>query len=131
MSLHILKLKEGKKCKMWIRVALDKESIHYYDPIGYSSIIENSNSEEYYFDEVIASALEADGFLTEMWEKLDALFDWGDCDFFPPDKCRIFKTWLEHRLQEDVNPLIKPIYEIMLDFAKKAILCDTGISFDF
>ena len=115
---------------MWIRVALDKESIHYYDPIGYSSVT-GENCEEYYFDKSVAEALEADGFLTEMWNKLDALFDWGDCDFFLPNKCKIFEKWLEERLQRDANPVIKPVYEVMLDYAKKAILYDTGISFDF
>ena len=116
---------------MWIRVALDKKSIHYCDPIGYSSIMRNTNSEEYYFDQAVANALEADGFLTEMWDKLDALFDWGDCDFFLPDKCMIFREWLMNRLSRETDPLIKPVYEVMLDYAEKAIANDTGISFDF
>jgi len=116
---------------MWIRVALDKESIHYCEPVGYSSIIRTSNSEEYYFDQTVADALEADGFLTEMWEKLDALFDWGDCDFFLPEKCVIFRTWLEARLSGEVDPIIKPVYDVMLDYANKAVANGTGISFDF
>ena len=115
---------------MWIRVALDKESIQYFNPIGFSYVA-GKNSEEYYFDESVAEALEADGFLTEMWNKLDALFDWGDCDFFLPDRCMVFKTWLETRLQKEVNPIIRPVYEVMLDYAEKAITFDTGISFDF
>lgn len=116
---------------MWIRVALDRKSIHYCEPIGYSSIIRNANSEEYYFDKTVAGALEADGFLSEMWEKLDALFDWGDCDFFLPEKCVVFRTWLENRLSCHVDPEIQPVYEVMLDYANKAIANDTGISFDF
>jgi len=66
-----------------------------------------------------------------MWDKLDALFDWGDCDFFMPDKCMVFKTWLETRLQKEGNPVVKAVYEVMLDYAEKAIIYDTGISFDF
>ena len=116
---------------MWIRVALDKKSVHYCEPVGYSSIIMNPDSEEYYFDRAVADALEADGFLTEMWEKLDALFDWGDCDFFPPEKCIPFRAWLESRLSGDVNPTVRPVYETMLDYANKAIENGTGISFDF
>ena len=115
---------------MWLRVALNKESIHYCNPIGYSSIA-GENSEEYYFEQTVADALEKDGFLTEMWDKLDALFDWGDCDFFLPDKCIAFKSWLEARLRKEVDPVIKPVYEVMLDYAEKAITYDTGISFDF
>ncbi len=32
----------------------------------------------FYFDGEIAKELETYGFLSEMWSKLDALFDWGD-----------------------------------------------------
>lgn len=106
---------------MGIRVALDKEAIHFCDPIGYSSTIDCSNSEEYYFDESVAAALEEDGFLTEMWKKLDTLFDWGDCDFFLPEKCVLLRTWLKNRLTREVDPIIKPIYDVMLDYAEKAI----------
>ena len=115
---------------MWLRVALNKASVHYNKSISYS-YIDGPGIEEYYFDQTIADALEKDGFLTEMWDKLDAFFDWGDCDFFLPDKCVVFKSWLEARLQKDVNPVIMPIYEVMLDYAKKAITYGTGISFDF
>ncbi len=115
---------------MYLRVALNKESVHYNNPIAYS-YIDGPNSEEYYFDQTVADALEKDGFLTEMWDRLDALFDWGDCDFFLPDKCLVFKTWLESRLQKEVNSDIRPVYEVMLDYAEKAIANNTGISFDF
>ncbi len=115
---------------MWLRVALNKDSVHYNDPVNYS-YIDGPNSEEYYFDQGVADALERDGFLTEMWDKLDAFFDWGDCDFFLPDKCRTFKAWLETRLQKEVNSIIRPVYEVMLDYAEKAIVNDTGIAFDF
>ena len=115
---------------MWIRVALDKDSVHYNTPIGFS-YVEGDHAEEYYFGQDVAEALEADGFLTEMWAELDALFDWGDCDFFMPDKCILFRDWLITRLARDVSPVIRPVYELMLDYAKKAIDHDTGISFDF
>lgn len=115
---------------MWLRVALNKDSVHYNDPIDYS-YISGPNTEEYWFERTVADALEEDGFLTEMWDKLDAPLEWGDCDFFLPDKCMTFKTWLETRLQKEVDPVIKPVYEVMLDYAEKAIKYDTGISFDF
>lgn len=59
------------------------------------------------------------------------MFDWGDCDFFIPEKCIQFRAWLESRLSNDVSSTIKPVYEIMLDYANRAIANDTGISFDF
>ncbi len=113
---------------MWIRVALDRSAIKG-SPDGY--LWASGNVEEYYFDKPIADALEADGFLTEMWDKLDALFDWGDCDFFKPEKCVAFKEWLTTRLSQGPNDTVKAVYEVMLDFANKAIACDTGIAFDF
>ena len=118
---------------MWIRVAIEKSSVHLINNNGsYSmSYIEGNDIEEYYFDENIAELLENDGFLTEMWDKLDALFDWGDCDFFLPEKCIVLREWLKKRLEKNCNNDILEIYEIMLDYANKAIENDTGISFDF
>ena len=65
---------------MWLRVAINKDSVHYNKSISYS-YIDGPNTEEYYFDQIVADALEKDGFLTEMWDKLDALFDWGTVTF--------------------------------------------------
>ena len=113
---------------MWIRVALDNSAIQ-----GKKNVYRwiSGNAEEFYFGEDVAAALERDGFLTEMWEKLDAVFDWGDCDFFIPEKCIAFKEWLIIRLQQKTDPIIRPVYETMLDYADKAITRGTGIEFDF
>lgn len=113
---------------MWIRVALDTDSVKGTTD---SYLWASGNIEEYFFDQPVANALEDDGFLTEMWNKLDALFDWGDCDFFLPERCVLFKEWLENRLSKEVNSTIKPVYETMLDYANKAITNRTGIAFDF
>lgn len=115
---------------MWLRVALDKDSVHYNTPIC-CSYVEGPGSEEYYFDVKTAAALEADGFLIAMWDELDALFDWGDCDFFLPDKCVKFSEWLTNRLRHDADPVLKKVYTVMLDYSNKAIANNTGISFDF
>ena len=66
-----------------------------------------------------------------MWNKLDAVFDWGDCDFFLKNKCILFKEWLQSRLDKDCIDEIKEVYKVMLDYANKAIEYDTGMSFDF
>lgn len=115
---------------MWIRTATDKAAVHLNPKMAYS-YIEGPGEEEYYFDDVVAKALEQDGFLLDMWRQLDALFDWGDCDFFPPDKCRLFREWLERRLTREVSDTLRPVYTVMLDYADKAIEYDTGIAFDF
>jgi hypothetical protein len=114
---------------MWIRVALDKSAIHG-EPPGYV-YVDGDPNEEYYFDENVVSALEADNFLIEMWEEFDALFDWGDCDFFFPDKCERWTVWLEDRLSKDCNNTIRPVFETMLDYCQKAVKYDTGVHLEF
>lgn len=115
---------------MWIRVATNKNSVHIKNPISYS-YIDGPNIKEYYFDEEKGKELEEAGFLNEMWEKFDAMFDWGDCDFFAPDKCELLKVWLENQLEGTAPKNVKSVYKIMLEYAEIAIKCDTGIYFDF
>lgn len=115
---------------MWIRVALDKESIHY-GSTPRNTYIDGTNVKSLYFDDDVAKKLDEDGFLTEMWSNLDALFDWGDYDFFQVDKCVKFKTWLEQRLKRPIDNQLEFIYISMLELANLAIQYDTGLSFDF
>lgn len=115
---------------MWIRVALDKDSIVVEGNSGYIHV-EGPHVEEYWFDENIAQLLENDGFLAEMWEKLGALLDWGDCDVFFPDKCQKLEKWLVERLQRSMNQRLSEVYKVMLDYARKAIKYDTILDFDF
>ena len=113
---------------MWLLVALDQDSVQKTE---FFTKVCGPHYEQYYFDRSVAEALEKDGFLKEMWEKLDALFDWGKHDFFPAEKCRPFRDWLEARLKRPASPELETIYRVMLDYAEKAIEKDTGISFDF
>jgi hypothetical protein len=61
---------------MWVRVALDKDSMHLEEPVS-NSYVEGPHMKEFYFDQSVAKKLEKDGFLQYMWEELGALFDWG------------------------------------------------------
>ncbi len=115
---------------MWVRVALDKDAVHYSSSPEYT-YVDGENIKEFYFDDEIAKELEKDGFLSEMWSKLDALFDWGDCDYFPAEKCIKFKEWLEQRLKCPASSQLKQVYDAMLKLADLAIKCNTGMSFDF
>lgn len=115
---------------MWIRVTTDKDAVHLKDPISFS-YIEGAGTTEYYFDENTAKDMEQAGFLAEMWEKFDAMFDWGDCDFFVPQKCKSLKKWLQQELQKSIPDSVRTVYAVMLDFANIAIEYDTGLSFDF
>lgn len=66
-----------------------------------------------------------------MWDKFNALFDWGNCDYFDNRKCVDFKKWLINRLKSPANFLVKLVYETMLEYANIAIEKHTGIYFDF
>ncbi len=114
---------------MWIRVAMDKSSVR--QGAGGSPYVDGDLKEEFFFDEEVARRLEADGFLTAMWKECDALFDWGDCDFFNPDKCKRMIIWLKQKLSGNVEEDLKQTYETMLEYAEKAIEHDTGLYFDF
>lgn len=115
---------------MWIRVALDREAVHKGSSPEYT-YVEGKNIKEIFFDDDMAKILEQDGFLLEMWTKMDAVFDWGDCDYFLPEKCKKFKIWLEHRLTQPINEKLKQFYKSILDLTILAIKYDTGMSFDF
>lgn len=115
---------------MWIRVALDYNAVHCGKSPEYT-YVDGENIKEFYFDDKTAKLLEEDGFLSEMWSKLDALFDWGDCDYFYPEKCIKFRAWLEQRLKYPANNTLKKVYDTMLNMTNLAIEYNTGISFDF
>ena len=115
---------------MWIRVALDRNAIHTGGRSEYT-YVDGENIKEFYFDEETAKELETDGFLSEMWSKLDALFDWGDYDFFSPERCLKFRNWLEQRLKCPTSSRLKQVYDTMWEMANLAIEYNTGISFDF
>jgi len=114
---------------MWIRVAKDKTALkigsegHIY--------IDGEQMEEFFFNEDTAFALDADNFLEEMWRNFDAMFDWGDCDFFDSDKCEALSRWLQKRLLKDVPEAAKQVYETMLKYTNIAVKNKTGIYFDF
>lgn len=114
---------------MWIRVATSPDSVRVGQ--GGNKYIEGQHVEEYYFDESVAEALDTDCFLPEMWKQFDALFDWGDCDFFEPDKCQKLLVWTRNKLKEDVPSKARSVYEALLQFAEIAICNNTGIYFDF
>ncbi|MDD6178107.1 MAG: hypothetical protein PUB15_09245 [Ruminobacter sp.] len=113
---------------MWIRVATSQDAVQFN---GAYTFFEGENVEKFYFEDDTSKKLEEDGFLEEMWEKFDALFDWGDCDFFDSQKCSKFREWLIEKLNSNYDKSLTPIYLKMLDFAEKAIKFNTGIVFDF
>lgn len=114
---------------MWIRVAKDKTALNVGSE-GHTYIAGNA-MEEFFFDEDTASALDEDHFLEEMWDKFDAMFDWGDCDFFDVDKCKALAQWLQKRLLRELPDNVRQVYEIMLSYTDIAVINMTGIYFDF
>ena len=85
-----------------------------------------------YFQTAVANKLEADGFLSETYEQLNAFFDWGDCDVFELDRCIKFKEYLIKKLdRKDLDSDLVKIYTQMLDFTNRAIELKSGLYFDF
>lgn len=115
---------------MWIRVATNSDSLKTG---GFGGMyVEGNHVLEFYFDEQTAALLDGDKFLPEMWNRFDAMFDWGDCDFFGPEKCEKLRIWLAARLNNaNLHPDVRNVYATMLDYAELAIRCGTGIYFDF
>lgn len=114
---------------MWLRVALDKDSL-VMNSDGYS-YVDGEHYQEYYFDDDTAHLLEEDGFLTELWENLDSVADWGDSDILLPDKCLKLIPWLQERLASQGNEKIMQVYDTMLDYAQKAVKHNTAMDLDF
>ncbi len=114
---------------MWLRVALDKDSV-VLNKDGYS-YVDGEHCLEYYFDDGTANLLEMDGFLIELWKNLDSVADWGDYDIFFSDKCRKLIPWLQNRLTGQGDEKIIQFYEVMLDYAQKAVKYNTAMALDF
>lgn len=114
---------------MWIRVALDKANIHSTEG-GYTYVL-GDDTEEFYFSEEIIPLLDEDGFILEMWNKFDAQFDWGDCDYFDCKKCEELAKWLDLRMKRELPQKLREVYLVLREFCDKAVTHDTGIEFDF
>lgn len=115
---------------MWIRTTTSRDSVHLADPVSYSYIA-GPDVLEYYFDNETACILEQIGFLSEFWKKFDSTLDWGDCEFFSPDKCILLKDWLQHQITENIPDPARSVYTILLAYSETAVKFNTGISFDF
>ena len=115
---------------MWLRVATDPDSVIKGEAYVWVTR-KYFHYEEYFFDEDVADELEKDGFLLEMWNKFDALFDWGDADFFFPDKCERLIHWVDERFERPVPETIAPVYRVLKECSEKAVKYQTGIDFDF
>ena len=116
---------------MRINVALTKEAVSY-GQYGTPYIDEETpDTDGFEFDENVAKKLDQDDFLNEMWSKFGAVFDWGDCDYFPANLCVPLITWLEDRLQRELPVEVRDFYEKLLEFARIAVSADSGIAFYF
>jgi hypothetical protein len=112
---------------MWIKVATDLDSVRVK---GNFIWVEGEHIKETYFSEEVEYALEAYDFLPQLWKNFDSLLDWGDWDYFYPDTCVKVIPWAQEQLQrEDMNDIIRPVYETILEYAKIAVQCQTGIGF--
>lgn len=65
-------------------------------------------------------------FRTPINDLCDTLFDMGDVDYLPANKCTLIIPWLESRL-DTCEGRLYDLYSKLLDYAQRAVELDTGV----
>ncbi len=113
---------------MWFTLFIDLTNVKYYGGCIPEIPDEQDGSFEIFkFDDEVYAPLFDEDFIDEVNALCDSCLDLTDVDYFDKDKCVKLKSWLEKRLSNELNPLLKPIYEKLLDFAARAIELGTGV----
>ncbi|MDO4501391.1 MAG: hypothetical protein Q4B60_09020 [Erysipelotrichaceae bacterium] len=114
---------------MWLKVGLDQSSV--IDTSYGMKYVSGENLMKHYFNDSIAEKLDEDKFLENMWNNFDAMFDWGDCDFFDSDKCLKLSEWLKIKLSSCHDFELREFYSLLLEYSIIAVEHKTGVYFDF
>ncbi len=112
---------------MRFELFLGLQNLKYYGNIPEKPDDRNGRVEIYKFDDEVYAPLFDEDFIDEVNALCDSCLDLSDVDYFDKDKCVKLKDWLEKRLSKELNPLLKPIYKKLLDFAARAIELRTGV----
>lgn len=112
---------------MRFELFLDLHNLKYYGDIPEKPEDRQGRVELFEFDDRVFSELIDKDFIDEVNNLCDTCLDLTDVDYFDKDKCVKLKSWLEQRFTKDLNPLLKPIYEKLLDFSTRAIELETGV----
>lgn len=112
---------------MQMTLFLDLDNLDYYGDIP--EIPENEEGRVEIFevyDKIYDDLIDKD-FIDEVNNLCGTLIDFSDSDFFNKDKCILLKSWLEARLAKDLDPLLKTLYEKLLEYVTRAIELGTGV----
>lgn len=112
---------------MWFELFLDLHNLKYYGDIPETPEDREGRVEIFEFDDKIYAPLFDEDFIDEVNNLCDTCLDLTDVDYFDKEKCVKLKSWLVQRLAKELNPLLKPIYEKMLDYSSRAIELETGV----
>lgn len=112
---------------MRFELFLDLEDLDYYGYIPEIPKNKEGRVELFEFDDEVFAELFDEDFIDEVNNLCDSYLDLTDVDYFDKEKCAKLKSWLTQRLVKELNPLLKPIYEKLLDFTSRAIELETGV----
>lgn len=105
----------------------DFEGVNYYGRIPEPPLELTPQVEHYSMEPSDEKLLNKD-FIAPVDELCGALLDIGDVDFLNARQCRLLAAWLKTRLTQDsLNPRLRTIYTILLDYAQRAIEYGTGV----
>ncbi|WP_288801157.1 hypothetical protein [uncultured Fibrobacter sp.] len=117
---------------MWLILFKTLEGVPYYG--DRPDAIDNGDARIETYDFSIGQEYEdllEEDFINPMYNLCGSLVDIDESDFFDVEKCAMLVNWLENRFRQEVHPVLKPVYEKILEYAQKAIEYGTGIIIQF
>lgn len=110
---------------MYFQLIKDKALDTYYGNVPIPDWTDTSQADTFEFG-WSDMLLMRDDFTGPINSICDTLFDIGDVDFIPADKCVGLSRWLELR-QESCRGRLHQLYGILYSYAQRAIDLDTGV----
>lgn len=111
---------------MWLNVPISKDAIIHESSHSYVKLVKEK-TECYWIGSEYVDPLFEDGFLSFVWCELDGILDYGDVEFYYPDRCKKLADWLSNRARTTTNQKLISVYEKILRIVRRAIAFDTGV----
>ena len=89
--------------------------------------IECNDEGERFVGEEADSWLLLEDFVPEIDKLFDNLLDYGDVDYLDAGKCELIKKWLDNRMQEEISPRLRDLYNVLYGYVTRAIDLGTGV----
>lgn len=110
---------------MYFQLIKTKSPRSWYGSVPTPDRSDESQAETFEFD-WDDMLLMLDDFVGPINTICDTLFDLGDVDYIPSEKCADLARWIEVRKESCQGRALK-LYEVLLSFAMRAIDLGTGI----